>query len=85
MLHSNSGSLFFWKQPVLVVLEGKAYILNSVEADVNVCVQHPQRLLHVLGPCQGKVRALGWQYSVVAQIHPACAALVDQSLPRGPR
>lgn len=56
-------------------------MLSSFEVGVNICAQHSQRPLHVLGPCQDKVHGLGWQCSVVAQSHPASAAPADLSPP----
>lgn len=59
-------------------------MLSSVEADVSVYAQHPQRPPHVLGPCQGKVHGPSWQCSAVAQSHPASAAPAVRSPPGGP-
>lgn len=82
---STSGSFILLETICVGGTQVERRILNSVEEDVNVYVQHPQRLLHVLGPCRGKAHAPGWRCSVVAQSHPTSAAPADQSLPRRPR
>lgn len=81
---SSSGTFILLEAIICVSgTSDKRIMLSSVEAGVSVCARHPQRLPHVLGPCQGKVRGPGWQCSAAARSHSASAAPTAQSLPGG--